>query len=86
MTTDEHVPGLTFSADVQATLDQYGMAAWNVLFSILLDPEVDEISKFGYLYGTIEFVDEEWYASYRILDDGDIEVSLLHRLSDLLDA
>ena len=57
-----------------------------MLFSILLDPEVDEINKFDYLYGTIEFVNEEWYASYRILDDGDIEVGLLHRLSDLLDA
>ena len=86
MTTDEHIPELILSADAQLTLLRPGIPAWNMLFSILLDPEVDEINKFGYLYGTIEFVDEEWYASYRILADGDIEVSLLHKLSDLLDA
>ena len=81
-----NTPELILSADVRITLDRYGMSAWNVLFSILLDPVVDEVNKFDYLLGTIEFVDDEWYASYRILDSGDIEVSLLHRLSDLLDA
>ena len=85
MTTDEHIPELILSADVQETLDRYGISAWNVLFSILLDPAVDEVNKFYYLFGTIEYVDEEWYASYRILDNGDIEVNLLHRLADLLD-
>ena len=86
MTTDEHIPELILSADAQLTLLRHGIPAWNMLFSILLDPEVDEVNKFDYLHGTVEFVDEEWYASYRILDNGDIEVSLLHRLSDLLDA
>ena len=85
MTTDEHIPELILSADVQETLDRYGIPAWNVLFAILLDPEVDEVNKFNYLSGTIEYVDEEWYASYRILDNSDIEVNLLHRLADLLD-
>ena len=81
----DSIPELILSADVRVTLDRYGMLAWGVLFSILLDPAVDEINKFAYAFGMIEFVDDEWYASYRILDNGDIEVSMLHRLSDLLD-
>ena len=85
MTTDEHTPELILSDDTRTTLDRYGVLAWNILFSILLDPAVDEVNKFDYLFGTIEFVDDEWYDSYRILDNGDIEVSALHRLSDLLD-
>ena len=42
------IPELILSADVRATLDRYGMPAWNVLFSILLDPTVDEVNKFDY--------------------------------------
>jgi len=67
------------------TLVKHGIPAWSVLFSILLDPDVDEVNKFEYLAGTREFAYEEWYASYRVLDNGDIEVSLLYRLVDLLD-
>lgn len=85
MTTDEHIPELILSDDAQATLNRYGITAWNVLFSILMDPAVDDVNKFDYAFGTIESVDDDWYASYRILDNGDIEVSAVHRLSDLLD-
>lgn len=86
--SSEHVPQLRLSAPVEAQLNRYGLLAWCTVFSILFDPEPDnehktEANYFPYQPGTILFSDDEWYASYAILDNGDIQVGFISHQSDL---
>ena len=83
---DDHIPDLLLSTSVETVLGDLGIFAWCILFSILLDPEPDDEYKhqFSSLSGTIVFSDGEWLASYKMLDNGDVQVDFIIRDSDAL--
>ena len=83
---DEHVPELVLSGSIRSALNRLGILAWCVLFSILYDPEPDEDYKhyFPSLLDTIVFSDGEWLVSYKLLDNGDVQVDFIIRDSDAL--
>ena len=80
----EHIPELLLTGSVRSALNDLGILAWCVLFSILHDPEPDDEYKhyFESLSGTIVFSDGEWLASYKLLDNGDVQVDFIIRDSD----
>lgn len=89
----EHTPQLIYAVSVRATLDsldfEESLSAINALFSILTDPSYDDVRKFRadhslYPSGTVEFLNEEWYIAYRVADNGDVQISIMRRVSDLL--
>lgn len=89
----EHTPQLIYAVSARSTLDSLDfeeyLSAVNVLFSILTDPSYDGVRKFRADYslyppGTIEFLNEEWYIAYRAADNGDVQISIMRRISDLL--
>ena len=83
---DDHIPELLLSASVDSALRDLGIFAWRILFSILLDTEPDNEYKhqLSSLSGTIVFSDGEWLASYKMLDNGDVQVDFIIRDSDAL--
>ena len=84
--TNDHIAELLFSENVESALNSLGIVAWCILFSILLDPDPDDEFKhyFASLSGTIIFSDGEWLASYKLLDNGDVQVEFIIRDSDAL--
>ena len=82
--TSEHIPELVLSESVEASLNDLGILAWCVLFSILFDPEPDDEYKhyFASLSGTTVFSDGEWLASYKLLENDDVQVDFIIRDSD----
>ena len=86
--SEEHVRQLDLSAPARSKLNRYGILAWCMVFSVLFDPEPDDIHKsyanhFPYQPGTILFSDGEWYASYKILGNGDVQIGFVSHHSDL---
>ena len=82
----DHIPEPLLSASVDSALRDLGIFAWRILFPILLDPEPDNEYKhqISSLSGTIAFSDGEWLASYKMLDNGDVQVDFIIRDSDAL--
>ena len=83
---DDHIPELLLSASVDSALRDLGIFAWRILFSILLDtgPDNEYKHQLSSLSGTIVFSDGEWLASYKMLNNGDVQVDFIIRDSDTL--
>lgn len=79
--TNEHIPQLLLSEDLNATVNRHGILAWFTLFGILFDPEPDDTFKheFSKLGGTIIYSDGEWIISYMLFDNGDVQISNMIR-------
>ncbi len=80
----KEVPELRWTPSVNARLAQTGFAnGITVLFSLLLDPEVDATNKFHwdmfpYRRGTRALFTEEWVAIYSVDNSGSVMVYSLN--------
>ena len=83
------MPRLILAESVQRLLNSYDrrdelyLSALLTLYSILMDPTVDNENKFSADYfpnrpGTIEFSDSNWYIAYVIQNDGDVYIARMH--------
>ena len=89
------MPKLVLAESVQMLLNSYDaqgelyLSALYTLYSILLNPYVDDEYKFSADYfpnrpGTIEFSDSDWYIAYAIRDNGDVYIARMYHKSTLL--
>ena len=92
MSTEPQSPKLILTATVHSRLDSYNfrdyLSAISVLFEILSDPEADNVKKFAtrgfpFAPGVIEFFADGWYVVYRVVGNGDVQVSRMYREVDL---
>ena len=92
MSAEPPTPKLVLTATVRSRLESYNsrdyLSAISVLFEILSDPEADNIRKFptrGFPFapGVIEFLADGWYVVYRVVENGDVQVSRIYREEDL---
>ena len=84
---------LRYSHSARSNLDSYNLedylSAISSLFEILSNPAPDEVKKFniggGFPYqpGMTAFLADGWYIAYRVVNDGDVQVSTIMRESDL---
>ena len=90
------MPRLILAESVQRLLNSYDrqdelyLSALLTLYSILMDPSVDNANKFRADYfpnrpGTIEFSDRNWYIAYVVQNDGDVYIARMHHKSTLHD-
>ena len=90
------MPKLVLAESVQRLLNSYDtrdelyLSALMALYSILMDPSVDNRNKFSADHfpnrpGTIEFSDRNWYVAYVIRDDGDVHIARMYHKSTLHD-
>ena len=83
MTNDDHVPRLLMSDAVRQIVNEYGMSAWSILFSLLFAPEVDEEFKRRHASDMMLFTDEELYVAYRVMANGDLHIGFVHTEEDI---
>ena len=81
--TSGHVPRLRLSDNTRQSVNEYGMSAWIILFSLLFDPEVDDEYKRRHASDMILFTDESLYVAYRILVNGDLYIGFVHNEADI---
>ena len=81
--TSGHVPRLRLSDNTRQSVNEYGMSAWIILFSLLFDPEVDGEYKRRHASDMILFTDESLYVAYRILVNGDLYIGFVHNEADI---
>lgn len=90
------MPKLILAESVQRLLNSYEaqgelyLSALYTLYSILLDPYVDNEYKFSADYfpnrpGTLEFSDSDWYIAYAIRNGGDVYIARMYHKSSLID-
>ena len=90
------MPRLILAESVQRLLNSYDrqdelyLSALLTLYSILMNPTVDNENKFSADYfpnrpGTIEFSDRNWYIAYVVRDDGDVYIARMYHKSTLRD-
>ena len=88
------MPNLVLAESVQRLLNSYDpqdelyLSAHRTLYSILMDPHVDNEHKFSADYfpnqpGTIEFSDRDWYIAYAIRPNGDVYIARMYHKSSL---
>ena len=88
------MPRLVLAESVRRLLNSYDtqdelyLSALITLYSILMDPSVDDENKFSADYfpnrpGTIEFSDRNWYVAYVVRDDGDVYIARMYHKSSL---
>ena len=88
MLSSEHVPQINLPEALEIELNQYGMLAWSMLFSLLFDPDPDGEFKMPadsppFHPDTVLFSNDEWFVIYRVMDNGDINVGYVSNASDL---
>ena len=71
------------SDTVRQSVNEYGIPAWIILFSLLFDPEVDGEFKRRHASDMIIYTDEEYYVAYRILANRDLQIGFVHNEADV---
>ena len=84
----EHVPQIILPEMLESKLNQYGILAWPILFSLLFAPEPDGEFKIPadsppFHPDAVLFSDDEWFVIYRVMGNGDINVGYISNDSDL---
>lgn len=86
----KHAPKLSWSGLVEDFLAQYEdpIGAVMTLFSLLADPEVDghvkfDVSGFPYRTPTRALLDDSWYVTYSVDDEGNVKVHQMKRRADV---
>lgn len=87
----QEVPELRWSPDVDRLLAQAGYVnTVTVLYSLLFDPSVDNVTKFSLNYfpyqpGTRALSYEQWFIVYSVASNGSVTVHSMNRRSSLDD-
>ena len=69
---------------VRQSVNEYGIRAWMVLFSLLFDPEVDGEFKRRHASDMTLFTDESLlYVAYRVMANGDLQIGFIHSEADI---